>query len=239
MLVIGGIYSLATKHDLSFLVNEMKYGYWYFLALFYCYLLNYLNINKLETKWGQIITVLAIWKILPHVLPHVSEFIQNVLSINQLILYFPYFFIGSLTKRFNLHDILFRNGYVFMTAITIWGCGSIINFPYSNYLVTFAAILVIMNICSKMEQQQILGDNVLACIGMNTLYIYCFHYFALQLMKVPFMKEWLLSIKPCIFLDLLLCLVPTAFAVLFSLFIKRMINKESLIMEIVFNKKKI
>lgn len=49
---------------------------------------------------GQVITVLAIWKILPHVLPHVSEFIQNVLSINQLILYFPYFFIGSLTKRF-------------------------------------------------------------------------------------------------------------------------------------------
>ena len=52
MLVVGGIYSLATKHDLSFLANEMKYGYWYFLALFYCYLLNYLTINKLCTKSG-------------------------------------------------------------------------------------------------------------------------------------------------------------------------------------------
>ena len=72
---------------------------------------------------------------------------------------------------------------------------------------------------------------------MNTLYIYCFHYFALQLMKMPFMEAWLLSINPCIFLDLLLCLIPTVFAVLFSLFIKQIISGERIIMEFVFNKK--
>ena len=164
---------------------------------------------------------------------------QEILSINQLILYFPYFLMGSLIKRLHLHDLLFCNGYVFILAAIIWGCSPLIHFPYSSFITTSAAILVIMNLCKKMEQQQLWGNNVLARIGMNTLYIYCFHYFALQLMKMLFVKEWLLSIKPCIFLDLLLCLVPTAFAVLFSLFIKRMINKESLIIEIVFNKKRI
>ena len=52
MLVIGSIYSLATKHDLSFAMNEMKYGYWYFLVLFYCYILNHLSINNLNTHRG-------------------------------------------------------------------------------------------------------------------------------------------------------------------------------------------
>lgn len=52
MFVIGGIYSLAIKHDLSFLADGMKYGYWYFIALFYCYLLNYLTINNLKYRGG-------------------------------------------------------------------------------------------------------------------------------------------------------------------------------------------
>ena len=52
MLVVGGIYSLTTKHDLSFAMNEMKYGYWYFLVLFYCYLFSYLSINNLNSYRG-------------------------------------------------------------------------------------------------------------------------------------------------------------------------------------------
>lgn len=51
-LIIGSLYSLATKHDLSFFHNEMKYGYWYFLVLFYCYILNYICINKLQPYRG-------------------------------------------------------------------------------------------------------------------------------------------------------------------------------------------
>ena len=52
MLVVGGIYSLTTKYDLSFAMNEMKYGYWYFLVLFYCYLFSYLSINNLNSYRG-------------------------------------------------------------------------------------------------------------------------------------------------------------------------------------------
>lgn len=240
MFVIGGIYSLAIKYDLSFLADGMKYGYWYFIALFYCYLLNYLTINNLKYRGGgfviQVMVLLVIWKILPHAVRYMQESIQNILSIGQLISYFPYFLIGSVIKRFNLHDLFFRNGYVVIVAATIWGCSSLIHFPYSNYLVTLAAIFVIMNICSKIEQQKLLGNKMLEYIGTNTIYIYCFHYFVLQLMKMLFMKEWLISINTCIFLDLLLCLVPTVFAVWFSLFIKDIICRESIIMKLVFNK---
>ena len=186
----------------------------------------------------QIIVSLIIWKILSHAVRYMPESIQNILSIGQLISYFPYFLIGSVIKRLNLHDLFFRNGYVFIVTATVWGCSLLIHFPYSNYLVTFAAIFVIMNICSKVEQQQWLGNKMLEYIGTNTLYIYCFHYFALQLMKMLFMKEWLMS-NSCIFLDLLMCLVPTVFALWLSLFIKRMISNENVIMEFVFNKKKI
>lgn len=245
MLVIGSIYSLATKHDLSFAMNEMKYGYWYFLVLFYCYILNHLSINNLNTHRGGVIFIIqicllaTIWKIAPHLVKYMPESIQNILSINQLILYFPYFLMGSLIKRLYLHDLFFRNGYVLILAAIIWGCSPLIHFPYSGFITTSSAILVIMNICKKIEQQQLLGNKILEHIGINTLYIYCFHYFVLQLMKMPFLEEWLLSIKSCIFLDLLLCLIPTAFAVLLSFFIKSIISREPLIMKFVFNKKKI
>lgn len=88
-------------------------------------------------------------------------------------------------------------------------------------IITMAAITVIMNICYKIESQKLCRCNLLEYIGSNTLYIYCFHYFILQLMTMKSLEGWLISIKSSFLLDLLLTMIPMSFAIVSSLLIKK------------------
>lgn len=228
--VIGSIYSLAIYNDLSFINNDMKYGYWYLLVLFYCYIFNYLLINNCILKKNAIshmllfCAMLLLWKIISYISQYAPKEVTSILSLNLWCMYFPYFWVGSFVKRFNLHSYFFNNSIVFILAAVVWSLNTIIIFPYSNYIVTLSAIVVIINICYKIDQFQIKGGKTLEFIGLNTLYIYVFHYFALQMMKIHFLQNFLLSITPSIFLDLLISIVPTIFAVFLSIFINRILN---------------
>lgn len=241
--VIGSIYSLAIHNDLSFICNDMKYGYWYLPVLFYCYIFHYLLINSNILSKKNItssilifFSMLLIWKVISHISHYMPKEIQNILSINQWCMYFPYFLVGYIIKRLNLHTFLFNNSIVFILSAIVWSLNTIINFPYSNYIVTLAAIIVIMSICYKIEQVQISWGETLRFIGLNTLYIYVFHYFVLQFMKMHFLQNFLLSITPSIFLDLLISIVPTIFAISLSIFINWILSSTKLA-QIVFSKK--
>lgn len=239
--VIGSIYSLAIYNDLSFINNDMKYGYWYLLVLFYCYIFNYLLINNCILKKNAILYILLfcamllLWKIISHISQYVPKEVASILSLNLWCMYFPYFLVGFFVKRFNLHSYFFNNSIVFILAAVVWSLNTIIIFPYSNYIVTLSAIIVIINICYKIDQFQIKGGETLEFIGLNTLYIYVFHYFALQIMKMHFLQNFLLSITPSIFLDILISIVPTIFAIFLSLLIYRIISSTKLA-QIVFGK---
>ena len=143
--------------------------------------------------------------------------------------------MGNAIKRYKLHDIAFGNNYVFGLAALVWACSSYFSFRYSNYVVTTAIIMVIMNVCRKMDMAGSKLNGRLVYIGQNTLYIYVFHYFALQLMKttclIPFLCEY-----SNFMMDFAVALVPTAFAVAFSLGVKFIVEREPLIMKWVFGK---
>lgn len=238
-LVIGSIYSLSFHGNLSFITNEMKYGYWYFLILFYCYIINYFSINDISSNKEKIIfffqmcLLLMLWKIITHLANSFPEAIQHSLSINQFRLYFPYFFIASIIKRLHLHNILFNNSHILFTAIIIIVSKSYLQFPYSNLITTFAIIVIIINICKKIEPLNI--SNKLQFIGINTLYIYCFHYFALQFMKMDFIGNRLTNSS--LFLDLFLSIIPMMVAIAFSFFAKKILLTEKLV-QVIFNKSK-
>lgn len=238
--IIGGIYSFTITQNLSFLLDKMKFGYWYFLVLFYCYILNYIGIN-LTTDYKklllpiQICLMIIAWKTITHISTYTPINIQNILSINLFIAYYPYYLIGSLIKRFNLHRVLFNNTYIFIVSIILWSQKDLIQFPYSNYITTSSTIFAMMFICYKIEERTTYSSRILNYIGLNTLYIYCFHYFILQVMNVDFIHQWINPIDSSILFDLLLCIIPTSFAILFSLFIKCII-KDSIITKLIFNK---
>lgn len=73
-------------------------------------------------------------------------------------------------------------------------------------------------------------------IGKASLFIYLFHYFAIQLMKTTFFHDLLLLYSNWGW-DLLLCIPVVTIAVSFSLIIKFIMEQEPWIMKYVFYKR--
>lgn len=172
-----------------------------------------------------------------HYAPHTFA---EMLSLEQVFMYYPYFLLANMIKRNQLQEYLFDNSMIFWCALLIWSFNSYIIFPMSNYVVATAAICVIMNIIRKFDTP---SENahpntvikLLHYLGRATLYIYVFHYFALQFMKCSFITEWLVA-NSNIMLDFVLCIVPAFVAIIFSLLVKYVIDREPFVLSIIFNK---
>lgn len=231
--IVGGIYSLCINGNFQFLCDDMKYGYWYLWVLFAFYLFSY-PLAFGGGKW-QYVMLLAIWFLARHYVDKVPGAINDTLSLGLMARYYPYFLLGNYIKHFKLHELAFGSSGVFCFAALVWACSSLLAFKYSEYLISGAAIFVIMNLCKKMDEANCKFKNCLVYLGKNTLYIYLFHYFALQLMKTECFTPFLCEHSNFV-IDLLLAAVPTTIAVLFSIGMKTIVQRESLLMKIVFGK---
>lgn len=233
-LVLGATYSLWQHGNLFFVFSEMKFGYWYLWVLFIFYLITYPICFGGGKPWNYLIAI-AVWAVANHYIAKIPVEIRNTTSIQLMTSYYPYYLMGNAIKRYKLHELAFGNSYVLYLSAMIWVCASLLSFRYCNYIVTTAMILLIMNICKKMDEAECKTNRHLAYIGKNTLFVYIFHYFALQLMKTTCFREFLCQYSNII-IDLLMALVPTTFAVAFSLGVKFVVEREPLVMKWVFGK---
>lgn len=239
-LVVGIPYAYCLGVDIiAFFQNVWKWGFWYLFVLFALYLVSY-PFAFIPAKYMRYVYVLMIpiWIfIYRHTYP-IPQVINDTLDIDFIVRFFPYFFIGSIVKRHKLHSKLF-------TLPTLGICLIITmmqNFIYDiagryliDYIVTFAEIILIVSICRLGGQDFNTLRNGLTYIGRNTLYIYLFHYIALNIMAMPSLYEWF-SENGNLWIDILTVIVPTTLAITFSLLIKQLLEKSPMVMKIVFNK---
>lgn len=233
-IVFASVYSLWSYGNLDFVFSEMKFGYWYLWVLFIFYIITYPIVSG-GVKFKSYILAFLAWFVANHYVEKVPIEISDVVSLKLMTAYYPYYLIGNFIKRFKLHELAFGNCYIFYIAASIWLCASFLSFNYSQYVITTAAILVIMNICKKMDVSGSKINRHLVFLGQNTLYIYVFHYFALQLMKTTFFRDFL-CLYSNITIDLLLVIIPTVFAIAFSLGMKFVLKREPLVMKYVLGK---
>lgn len=234
-LVIGSLYSLWRYGNLDFVQSEMKFGYWYLWVLFVFYVITYPICIGGGKLWKYLIAFI-IWFVASHYVSMVSTGTRDAASLQLMTSYYPYYLLGNVVKRYKLHDFAFSNSCVFFLSALIWACASFLSFRYSNYVVPTAIILVIMNICKKIDDAGFKANRFLVYIGQNTLYIYVFHYFALQIMKTTCFASFLCHYSN-ITIDLLIAMVPTVLAVAFSLGVKFVLQREPIVMRLVFGKK--
>lgn len=232
-IIIGSLYSLWHYGNLDFVLSKMKFGYWYLWVLFVFYLTTYPICYG--GMWRYFIAII-IWIVANHYVLMVPEGARDAASLQLMTSYYPYYLLGNFVKRYKLHDLAFSNGCVFFLSALIWACASFLSFRYSNYVVTTAIILVIMNICKKIDDAGFRANRFCVYIGQNTLYIYVFHYFALQIMKTTCFASFLCHYSN-ITIDLLIAMVPTVLAVAFSLGVKFVLQREPMVMRWVFGKK--
>lgn len=240
-VVVGIPYAYCTgANAIIFFQNSWKWGYWYLFVLFALYMVSY-PLALVQDKYMKYVylVIAPVWLfIYRHTYP-IPQVINDTLDIDFIVRFFPYFFIGSIVKRHKLHSKLF-------TLPTLGICLIITvmqNFIYDiagryliDYIVTFAEIILIVSIC-RLGGGKITKNirDWLTFIGRNTLYIYIFHYIALQFMSMPSLHEWFFQ-NGNICIDLLAVIVPTIIVIAFSLSIKQLMEKSPMIMKIVFNK---
>lgn len=230
-LVIGSIYSLFIGRGFDFLFDEMKFGYWYLWVLLVFYFLNYFIIGGIKSYAFFAI----LWLLVEHLVKYVPQSISDIASLRLIVCYFPYFIMGNFVK-YGKYYWLFENTFIFLFCILIWGGSSLLHFHYSNYVTTLGAIIVILNICKKIDKQRFVGGGkLLSQIGKQTLFIYLFHYFAISAMVMPWLNEWF-SCHSSFGLDIFSCVIPVAAAVFFSLMMKKIIESDKIIMKYIFGK---
>lgn len=243
-LFIGGIYSLYIFHDLRFVFDDMKQGYWYLWVLFYLYCINYM-VNKVmgdESIKHQIVIyafLIVIWMTLNHFVIRVPSTIQSALSLAPLVRYMPFFFIGNAVKRFGiLNNVLEKRLLILIFAI-VWLSSRFCHFKFYNYISSTAAVFVVIWLAKAIENiclpKTKFIANALTCTGRSSLYIYVFHYFFLQLFMTDYFRDFLIRCNSSI-VDFVLCTVPTFVCILLSLVLGYVIETQPLIKRFIFGK---
>ena len=240
-LVVGIPYAYCLGVDIiAFFQNVWKWGYWYLFVLFALYLVSY-PFAFIPAKYMRYVYVLMIpiWIfIYRHTYP-IPKIINDTLEIDFIVQFFPYFFVGSIIKRHRLHEKIFSLPVLAVCLVITLMQGYIYDITgryLVDYIVTFAEIIAIISTC-RLLGGKILNTlrNGLTYIGRNTLYIYLFHYIALNIMAMPSLYEWF-SENGNLWIDILTVIVPTTLAITFSLLVKRLLEKSPMVMKIVFNK---
>lgn len=233
-IVVASIFSLWKEYSLGFVFDTFKWGYWYLWVLFTYYLFSY-PLNGGRT-WLRYLFAFVIWFVATRIINRFPETISNLLSLQLIVKYFPYFLMGNIIKRYQLHDKIFDNYILLYASIIIWMCSSLFSFHYGEYIVSCAEVLIIMHICKKMDSEKLKINKSLIRIGQCTLYIYIFHYFAIELMVTSCFQRFLAD-SSCFFIDVLMAILPAVAAISFSLVLKWILEKDRLVMKFIFGKK--
>lgn len=244
-LVVGIPYAYCTGADfVTFFQNSWKWGYWYLFVLFALYVVSYpiALVPNQPNKYMKYIYVLIVpvWIFIYRHTYTIPQIINDTLDIDFIVAFFPYFFVGSIIKRHELHDKVFCLP-IMMVCIAITAMqGFIYDIAGSymvDYIVTFAEIIAIVTLCKFWGEQELPSPirRCMAYIGRNTLYIYLFHYIALNIMSMPSVYSWFAE-NGNIGLDIVAVIVPTVLAIAFSLFLKRLLECLPLVMKVVFGK---
>lgn len=245
-LIVGIPYAYYIGTDIErFFLDVSKLGYWYLFVLFALYILNY-PFALLQSKYLKYVYVLIIplWVFIYRHTYIIPTKINDLLDIDSIVGYFPYFFVGAIIKRHKLHEQIFSKP-VLLVCILIIAFRCQIEYYTRNYMfllhhntfVHFAEVISIVTICKLGGGRiPIAIHNSLTFIGRNTIFIYLFHYYVIYTVMMPFMYDWFGN-NGNIGIDLLSVIIPTIVAVVFSLFIKRLFEYSPRLMKIIFYKR--
>lgn len=245
VILIGIPYALWRGFTLyEFIINPMKYGYWYLITLFELYVIYYIafSYNVLRnTKYEDFIKGCLIWillKIIAHL--HINATLLDAIQFWQLTFYWPFFFVATFINKYKLQDKLFSNNNLFTVSLLIFG-GLFIYKEYSSidnlvmYPLQFAGILCIIYLIYKIKDKNNTILNKLCHIGRNSLDIYILHYFFIHVSYMKIVGNYFLN-HPNFILETIVTLIYAIIIVYCSIYTGKLLRESKLISKILFNK---
>lgn len=254
---------LSGHTAVEYIFDFWKWGYWYLYVQFELYIISYAFallevIGKKKSIDVVLVVLIPIWIYVYRHLYLIPTMIDDLFCISHLIQFLPFFLLGNYIKRRSLHNVFFSGVrsclFVFIafivSSVLLYGFGQFIadyskndeGFLLHLYQVfwdcislvsKFFLIIFIVAFCKVVLQKR--NYHILICIGQNTLYIYVFHYFILQWGGQLRLTEWY-YVYGNLLLDILVGVIITFAAVLFSLTVKQLLVRVPILMKLLFYK---
>lgn len=247
-LLIGIVFAYcASKDALQFFMSDPKLGYWYLWALFVMYLTHFVyelfvykpgNTIIRDVLWGGLVAgIFFAAKIFA------SAQICSLLSITYISWLYPFFFLGVMIKKYKLHELAFKNDIVFtlglilcMAYVVLYAVGFRLPIRIALFVFAFGAIPVIMNLVAKYENQNSWFLNKLDFIGHNTLDVYTYHFFFLNMFTCTWLGDWVKdNYTPM--LEFFVTIIPTFTFVFLAIALGQLIRRSDLLRKVIYNAK--
>lgn len=181
--------------------SEYKYGYWFTIVLFEMNLIHYLLQSVVRHKVGLFCALTGIAALLIMAKDwdwyHNGAFLSRWLCLRLLAQYFPYYVVGILCMAYSgmFHKLL-ANEYIVGGLVALFA--ALYVYPGSGFykalLMGFVGTFAMYQLCRHYQDvlsQATFFGRQLQLIGRSTLSIYLIHYFFIQGVRMPWLREHL------------------------------------------------
>lgn len=216
-------------------------GYWFFLALWWCDVLNTFAVyTSKKIKFGMVgdlVLYCSVYAVI--LLGRVKNIdLDGMLPIQNVQYYFPFFVLGLLMRKYKIVNDVVLNKYSYAVGALLliigWYFSTIESFVIW-FVAAGGAVVVMWMVCREISSELKVA-RVLSIVGKNTLPIYAIHY--LFIAVVPYALRDMVNIPNGFFLQLVTTFVYATLVIFLCLLVDRILSLNPITRMIFFGESK-
>ena len=227
-LVVWSIVRNICDGTVSYSLSDIyRGGYWFFLALWWCDVLNmfsaYLSKKFRLGMLGDALLYGFVYAVI--LLGRIKNIdLGGVLPVQSVQYYFPFFVMGLLMRKYQFLNGMVLNKYSYAVGMLLLIIGWYFSFIESFVIWVVAALgagVVVWMACREINSDLKVA-RILSIVGMNTLPIYAIHYLFIGVL--PNTLHEMVYISNGFFFQLVISFVYAVFAIILCLLVDRILS---------------
>ena len=227
-LVVWSIVRNICDGTVSYSLSDIyRGGYWFFLALWWCDVLNmfsaYLSKKFRLGMLGDALLYGFVYAVI--LLGRIKNIdLGGVLPVQSVQYYFPFFVMGLLMRKYQFLNGMVLNKYSYAVGMLLLIIGWYFLFIESFviwFVAALGAVVVVWMACREINSDLKVA-RILSIVGMNTLPIYAIHYLFIGVL--PNTLHEMVYISNGFFFQLVVSFVYAVFAIILCLLVDRILS---------------
>ena len=227
-LVVWSIVRNICDGTVSYSLSDIyRGGYWFFLALWWCDVLNmfsaYLSKKFRLGMLGDALLYGFVYAVI--LLGRIKNIdLGGVLPVQSVQYYFPFFVMGLLMRKCQFLNGMVLNKYSYAVGMLLLIIGWYFSFIESFviwFVAALGAVVVVWMACREINSDLKVA-RILSIVGMNTLPIYAIHYLFIGVL--PNTLHEMVYISNGFFFQLVISFVYAVFAIILCLLVDRILS---------------
>lgn len=227
-LVVWSIVRNICDGTVSYSLSDIyRGGYWFFLALWWCDVLNmfsaYLSKKFRLGMLGDALLYGFVYAVI--LLGRIKNIdLGGVLPVQSVQYYFPFFVMRLLMRKYQFLNGMVLNKYSYAVGMLLLIIGWYFSFIESFviwFVAALGAVVVVWMACREINSDLKVA-RILSIVGMNTLPIYAIHYLFIGVL--PNTLHEMVYISNGFFFQLVISFVYAVFAIILCLLVDRILS---------------